>query len=375
VSLEVYDRLVGAIYEAALDARKWDDALMLIASEYAPSYDPNACMMWEHSASHDVRFVATANIDPTAQTLYAASMATANPLTQSLQQVAIGSVVDTDDIVQRDRLKRSPFYKYYLQQRDFERFIAAVVDARGGERLICFMCGNDSWDVEPAVRGMRALAPHLQRATRISLKLGETGLMSAANATALDQAPSGIITLREDLGLVTANEAGRRVIETGAVQVRDGRVYLSDAGEQARLLSLASAPPPTTMALKVPRKTAGPSGYAGDQMLLAMRIASQTQDVVRGVLEGAAIVLVTGREECAPLIDPSWSRAWWNLTETETAIAESIARGMPVLEIAEVRAISENAVRFHLKSIFSKTGVSSQPQLAALLARAPRLSG
>ena len=51
--------------------------------------------------------------------------------------------------------------------------------------------------------------------------------------------------------------------------------------------------------------------------------------------------------------------------------AKALAGGQSLQDYAALRAVSLNAVRFLLKGIFRKTGVTSQAQLVAMVARLP----
>ena len=55
------------------------------------------------------------------------------------------------------------------------------------------------------------------------------------------------------------------------------------------------------------------------------------------------------------------------LTEREREVARLIAAGYRVRQVGERLYLSQNTVRNHLKNIFSKLGVSSQPALIALI--------
>lgn len=59
----------------------------------------------------------------------------------------------------------------------------------------------------------------------------------------------------------------------------------------------------------------------------------------------------------------------FGLTSTELALAHTIARGISPREAAELRGVSINTVRTQLKSIYSKTGLHRQTQLAAIFRR------
>lgn len=61
-------------------------------------------------------------------------------------------------------------------------------------------------------------------------------------------------------------------------------------------------------------------------------------------------------------------RGLQRLSERERAVAELVARGLRNREIAAELGISENTVKRHLQSIFSKTGAHDRVELAAMTA-------
>ena len=64
------------------------------------------------------------------------------------------------------------------------------------------------------------------------------------------------------------------------------------------------------------------------------------------------------------------------LTDRERQITQLLLRGLPTTEIAETLFISRHTLGDHVKAIFAKLGVSSRPELTALLLdRAPAIAG
>ena len=87
---------------------------------------------------------------------------------------------------------------------------------------------------------------------------------------------------------------------------------------------------------------------------------------LRGGSAGAprtAVVLEPARRaDLAPLIVELYE-----LTAREREVTQLLARGMPVEQIAAALSISPHTARDHTKAIFAKLGVSSRPELTALL--------
>ena len=59
------------------------------------------------------------------------------------------------------------------------------------------------------------------------------------------------------------------------------------------------------------------------------------------------------------------------LSERERAVLRLLADGMSNKAIARALQVSDNTVKFHLKNIFSKLGVSSRAEAASALATYP----
>ncbi len=57
------------------------------------------------------------------------------------------------------------------------------------------------------------------------------------------------------------------------------------------------------------------------------------------------------------------SRAMTNLTDRQVAVAELVAQGLSNASIAARLCLSEGAVRYHLKEIYCRLGVSSRTTL------------
>lgn len=60
-------------------------------------------------------------------------------------------------------------------------------------------------------------------------------------------------------------------------------------------------------------------------------------------------------------------RKLFDLTPAETSLAILLTNGLTLEEAAEELGISKNTARAHLRSIFSKTGVTRQATLVRIL--------
>ena len=357
--------LIGRIYESAVDPSQWDDTLALIAATLGPAEWDVAMLLWERSAPPGGRFVAAAGIGPIIREVYCSTYAGQNPLARRIAAQPIGRVVDSFDIMPLTELLEHPIYTSFLQAWGMERAIGVMLDRRGQERLGLIMPGRPDRDLDGLKRGLRLLAPHLQRAVRISHSLGEANLRLQASASALDRAPVAVVTLRRDLSVMDANDKARALVKAGWVSLAGDRFHFTDRRAQTQLSQLAAAAAPATAAFNA-------VGPEGDEIaILGARLSPQVADTLAGPIEGAAVILTIGINSRAPLLQIDRLGAWYGLTPSEARLAAALAAGDTLADYAAIRNVSLNAVRFLLKGVYRKTGVGGQAQLVAAIRSLP----
>jgi DNA-binding CsgD family transcriptional regulator len=94
-------------------------------------------------------------------------------------------------------------------------------------------------------------------------------------------------------------------------------------------------------------------------------VVRQASDVFQGA---CGFLIISDMTQERPLALPLLQRMF-QLTPAELRVAEGLAYGLDTQQIATQHGIGAQTVRFHLKSIFAKTGTCHQAQLVALLAR------
>jgi DNA-binding CsgD family transcriptional regulator len=356
--------LIGDIYECALDPALWDDTIARIAGLLGPADWDVAMLVWERVLQPAGRFVGAAGVSPIAREIYSATYAGRTPWARRLVRLPTGRVIDTDEIMPRDEHTHSDFYASFLSTWRMELAVAVVLDRHGPERLAFLMPGPPDRDLRPLKRGLRLLAPHLQRAVRISRSLGEADLRAGAAERAMDSAPAAIVTLTPALRIVNANSKALALAKTRAIGIAGERFSFRDRAAQGRLESLARAAAPASAAFVA-------AGPARDFAVLAARLDTLTARTLTGPLEGAAILVSIGDSARSPLIEIDRLSAWFGLTAAEGRLAVAMSSGVSLQDYAALRSVSLNAVKFLLKGIYRKTGARTQAQLIAQLLALP----
>jgi DNA-binding CsgD family transcriptional regulator len=143
------------------------------------------------------------------------------------------------------------------------------------------------------------------------------------------------------------------------LHITGGRLSCDDRTASVQLERLAKAPGRS-------------NGRDGDPVLLprgnqAPLLAYEAPLPKRAQISGAAkmILLVDPMRTAEP--SAALLKSAFGLTPTEVNVAQHIARGRDLAEIAEARGVSLGTLRVQLRSIFSKTSTNRQAQLVALL--------
>jgi DNA-binding CsgD family transcriptional regulator/PAS domain-containing protein len=363
---EALNVLIGHIYESVLHPENWNETLARITATLCPLSWESAFILWEGYHPPNARFVAATGLAAGVQEIYASVYGGNNLWSQRLMRFRNGAVVDSDEITSRQEVMDSPLFKDFLMPWGINRMMAVMLDKRGHDRLGLILTGPGDRDLSVLKRGLRVLAPHMQRAMRISDRIASLQLAQGAAQTASDQSPFGVISLDADLNILSANARATRFEEIGLITMAQSRFSFTHAGTQQKLNEFARTAPPAGTAFQAKR----PDG--SEIPVLGARIAPQSTAYIGGVVQGAAIILTIGSGPGeTPVVEINRVAQWFGLTPAEARLTVALGEGATLQDYAALRATSLNAVRFLLKNVFRKTGTNSQAQLTAMLARLP----
>ena len=357
--------LIGDVYECVLSPAHWDEVLTRFVFQFSPADWDVAMLMWEGLNKPSVRWVGTTGLVAHARQAYENVFAGTNIWSSRATGVALGEVLDTDQLVSRDEVLASDLYLQFLKTWKLELALFIVFDRAGDEQLGLAMPGPDGRDLTDLRRGLRLIAPHVQRAMRLSHGLAEARLRAAGSEAILNLGHVAVLALREDLAVISRNTRAEALVARGLCQFDRGKFAFTDRTAQRQLAELAKADGPASLALSV-------EDSSGDtHAVLAMTVRQHREQVMGGWVEGAKLLVSISQPHPAPLIEVDRLRAWFNLTASEARLAAELATGRTPQDFANARGITIDAVRYLLKGAFRKTGAKSQAQLVALIKDAP----
>lgn len=371
LTLDEYDRLIHAIYEAGIDPARWVAFLDLLGR----LTDGSIIVLQAHDVAGRASLGEISAVrDPEFLKVYAEHYAAINVWVPGMAGTPAGKVVFAEDFVSREELAKSEFYNGFLKRYGISTATGIALHNEADRFL--FLAANIRSPNADAVRArlgalLNRLGPHVLRAYNYMRRVP---LVADADYRATLAASSGgALVLNGRGGIVYANLVAERMLASGELLRRDRRKGLqfndpaADAHLERCIWSLRHRDIAGASANIAARDAGGAVRQAsfvplphGDDVLAHMMAALDDETPV-GVLtipdedrhEGAMRALAV---DCG-------------LTPAETALALAVADGQSPAEYAQARGVSVNTVRSQLKSIYAKTDTRRQSQLAAMFAR------
>lgn len=262
------------------------------------------------------------------------------------------------DAFTREELDKDEYYTKFLRPLGFGWCVGTSIRSPSGDTLVFSI--EKAFAKGPVPRGIATeldqLRPHLARASLLS---GRIGLERAsATVTALDTLglPAAVLTSKgRALAANAAMSAYAAEIRIGA---RDDVQFTSAAAQTMLIETIEGRRRQAGCSIPVP-------GVGANEPFVAhvVPLRGAGLDVFTGA---TSLLYVTPVAQQNPLAS-ELLQALFDLTPAEARIAGLIAEGQSVDAITESLAVSANTVRTQLKSVFTKTGVGRQAELASLL--------
>jgi DNA-binding NarL/FixJ family response regulator len=103
--------------------------------------------------------------------------------------------------------------------------------------------------------------------------------------------------------------------------------------------------------------------YGAEGFALKTESPTQTVEAIRQVAQGRLVFPRTAQRWMTHYRSPAGGGP--DLSQREQEVLEKLARGRPNAEIAAELMVSENTIRFHLKNIYEKLGVTNRTEAVA----------
>ena len=276
-------------------------------------------------------------------------------------------VVHVPSLYTEDELKTSATYNEHLPTSLFQNGVHARMDGPDGSRIVWTSSDpvdGDGWSFDQ-IETIQTLLPHFRQYVIVRQALCDARALAASAVGLLGNARLGVIQLDRGGRVMAANERAVALLkERNGLGDKDGGLRASLFAEDVKLQKLLGG------ALPYPAG-AGASGsmlVSRDEPLprIAVHILPAREDEAgpRGTRLGALVLV---EDPARTGIDPERVGAALGLTPAESRIAVLLAQGRSVGDIAAGTGRSRTTVKWHVRNIYDKHGISRQAELAQLV--------
>jgi len=366
---EAFSHVLDAIYDAATDVDRWPTALERIGETFGASY---IGLIQRNLNTMQGRAVAL-GIDADGQREYFDIWTKKDVLLINTRTFRPGAVELDRDILSRAELLRSDYYNGFMKPHGMYGYMRMTLSIEDGVRSIISMSRPPKlgdFETSDAEQGRRFM-PHLQRAAKVIQRLEHSGLMLAGFSELIEQSATGVVLLHQTGRVLFANRAVRAMAaradgfwlpekKIGATNDRHhAALQTLIAGATRRIDTIDAA---RGGVMRLPRPSGKPD--------FAIAVSPLADGTAWGASGPAAFVLVTD-PDAASLQSGSAIAQLFGLSAAEARVAERLMLGDSPKQAAAVLNIKMSTARWHLASLYRKTGTSRQGQLVRVLMAIP----
>jgi len=296
-----------------------------------------------------------------------------NPWFLSSEDYAPGRVMTGDELISHNDLRRTDFYRGFLQPRGLLHRLCGVVAKHGcGAHLLSAYRAEDQGAFEAREKAeLAVLLDHVTLSLRSQWRWQEADDLARALLTQSDHDANPLILVTSDAEPVYRNPAAEHLLDLGAGLRLDGPRLVASSSADQRLLreaiarvaqgdptDAAASPAVVTLACVPP----------AHPVVVVVRAAGRLFMSQAGVRRGLVMLSVRGGHAGHDPASCVFARQY-ELTTAQARVSALVLAGQPLTRIAQSLNVSENTVRSHLRQVFQKTETHGQMELVHLHAR------
>lgn len=342
--------LVDSIYEAAILPERWADVLDAVSRRF----DAAGGMLIRATPTTQYSICSPA-IESTVRQFEKTPWVAQNVRVERLVAHPPHPGFLTDlDLVTEEETRTLPIYTQWLIPNGAAVGAATLIQDIGPARLLMSLEGlPDHAAARRAIPALDALRPHIARSAMLSARFQFERMRSAMSALDMIGVAGAMI---DPTGRICAANAPFEQAMAGMIG-KQGMLRLPTTATRAAFdIGLARLPISASLGLPDP-------ALSRFRVLHMIPVLGQARDIFSDV--AAFLILVDPLSRAAP--GTGILQSLFDLTPAESRVADLIATGGSIGDIARRFGLSAQTVRTHMKSIFGKTGTHRQSDLVAML--------
>ena len=362
--------LVGMIYQAIEEPELWPTVIETFTATVGGEA---TVMLTNYGKETNMDICATAGVESAFIQKYVEHYSRVNIWTEPCKRLfPVGTVSYSHRAVSDARFQSSEWYNDFLKPHGLYHAFGLQIPMRDGYPVTVTTLApkrRRRFDEREATV-LETLMPHLSRALSLHVRLSQMNTSVRGLLAAFDSFCQAVFGLTGTAEVLFRNSAGEHLVSSiGPLSLKGNRLSLCHAQEDAKLQKLMQE---CVLRSSAAATSAGGLLVVHDLGGAPLRIVVMPFLADQGIATRslAGLVMVNG-----PLIASASRtdllRHIYGLTASESKIVEMITQGIEAKKIANQLHVSHEAVRFHLKNAFRKTGVNRQIDLVRLVFRLP----
>lgn len=362
-----YDDLVDSIYKTTTDPDSWPEFLQQLTRVFG-----GRAVIYRYSPRNreSSQVACVADYGPYTEA-YQSYYHKKNVWITDEAPTSNAFIVPSEAVVPEQELIKTEFYAEYLRPQDLRHGLSCHLVAANDDifRLGLIRSKRIGPFEDPELKLIARLRPHLQRAIDVSQQLEGVRLQRAAGLEALDRLQAAALIVDNMGRIQCSNAAAEEVLDcNSALLVAHGRLRADanvrgaiafatgcgrfETGREARVVPVFCRASGRSFSVAVSPIDQGTAPTFGCGPL--------------------ALVLIT-RQDASVSLSEAQLRAAYALTPAEARLAAALCAGESLSAYAARTDISLTTAKWHLRSLFQKTGERRQVDLVRRLSADPGL--
>lgn len=284
-------------------------------------------------------------------------------------------LVHVTELYTKQELKTSPTYNEILPRSNAQNSLNVRMAGLDGSRMVWVMMdpveSGGWWSGQ--IEMVECLVPHIRQFVRVRQALAKAEALGASLAGLLDSTRVGVIHLDRRGRIVAANTRACDILRQGdGLSDRGGCLGACLPADNARFQKLLARALPVVGEAVSGSMTVRRSPVLPRFTLHVSPVGVRQMDF--GARRVAALVLVVDPGSQAR-IDPGLVAAALGLTPAESQVAAALAEGSTVRDIVAATRRKETTIRWLIRQIYNKQGISRQADLVRLVLSATEFAG
>ena len=368
---ERFERILGSLHEAALDDAHWLTAAGLM--DEACGLKGNLLVFCEGRSREDTkvflaRFCYRGERYKHLERQYFDVYYPIDERVPRIRQLPDSRLVHIAELYSEQERKTSPVFNEALPAGKAQNGLIVRLDGPNGSHVgwqVADPIDGDGWS-SPQIETIERLLPHIRQFVRVRHTLTDARALGSSVIGLLENARFGVIQLSRRGRIVAANRTACDILRKGdGLTDRGGLLHASLPADDVALQKLLSRVLPPFGGQATSGSTTVKRSVLLPRLILhVVPLSDERTDMLASTV--AALVLLVDPASRGR-IDPALLKDLLGLTAAESQVATMLAEGYTIRQIAAATGRSEGTIRWHVKHIFGKLGVSRQVELVQLV--------